>query len=99
MGNEDGSPSHNSESKQEHLVGKSFSKQKSASVSLRTTNKYSSFQDNNFLIPSSIQEDDMEDTLRSASPNIFEKSDHSKLAEWRTQKNITLDEYNELSEH
>ncbi|CAI2380158.1 unnamed protein product [Moneuplotes crassus] len=99
MANEDGSQSNHSESKQERLTGKMSRMQKSASVSLRTTNKHSSFQDNNLLIPSSIEEDDMEDTLRSASPNIFENNGHSKLAEWRTQKNISLDEYNEFSEH
>jgi hypothetical protein len=46
----------------------------------------------------SIQEDDMEDSLRSASPNRGFNNKH-KLLMWRTDKEISNDDYNEFSEH
>lgn len=99
MGNDEDSRSDKSDSNREDLVGQSMIKQKSVPLSLKTTNKHSSFQDNNLLVPSSIQENEIEETLRSASPNLIIRSNQSRIAEWRTQKNITLDEYNEFSEH
>ena len=46
-----------------------------------------------------IKEDDMEDTLRSASPNFDARSNQSRMLKWRTQKDVSVEEYNELSEH
>lgn len=88
-----------SEDDRKEMNIKKMSKQNSVPLSVLTTQKHSSFQDNNLLVPSSIQEDEVEETLRSASPNLQMRSNQSRLAEWRTQKNISLDEYNEISEH
>ena len=43
----------------------------------------------------------MEDTLRSASPNLDNKlkSASHRFHVWRTEKNISIDDYQELSEH
>jgi len=63
-------------------------KQHSAPIAFINSQKHSSFQDN-LQMPieiQSIQEHEMEDTIRSASPNLDLRSNKSRLAHWRTQK-------------
>ena len=73
-------------------------KNKSAPLAFVKSQKNSSFHER-YLGVTSIQEDDMEDTLRSASPNFELNNNNHKLFMWRTQKEVSNDDYNELSEH
>jgi len=79
------------------LQSASFCKQKSAPLMLANNPKYSSFRIENF---SRIAEDDREDSPLSASPNPEARlrSKEHKLNMWRTQKGMSVEDYNEVYE-
>lgn len=73
-------------------------KTRSAPLGFVSSQNHSSFHER-YLGVTSIMEDDMEDTLRSASPNLELNNNNHKLLMWRTHKEISNDDYNEFSEH
>lgn len=73
-------------------------KTRSAPLGFVGSQNHSSFHER-YLGVTSIMEDDMEDTLRSASPNFELRNNNHNLLMWRTQKEISNEDYNEFSEH
>mmetsp|Transcript_41449 Transcript_41449/g.47804 ORF Transcript_41449/g.47804 Transcript_41449/m.47804 type:complete len:204 (+) Transcript_41449:335-946(+) len=83
--------------------GQEETQEKSYEIRKGSVPMHSSHQDNQFLTSKfdGIAEDELEDTLLSASPNMEFRSrtGNQRLFMWRTEKNISVEDYNEISDY